>query len=211
MRAVVMGGTGMVGLALLRQLAHARVPTVSLARRMDAGAPGVEWRILESTDLGPADIPPRTTVGFCALGTTMRKAGSKAAFRAVDHDLVLRFARACREAGVPSFHVVSASGANPRSPIFYSRIKGETERDLAALDFATLGLHRPSLLLGSRAERRPGERAAVAVARAIAPIVPTRWRAIPPQVVARAMLAEAKQARPGVRILENRDLFAVGR
>lgn len=210
MRAVVMGGTGLVGLALLQELSRARIPTVSLARRIDLGAPRVEWRVLTSMQLSGADIPAGSTTAFCALGTTIRKAGSQPAFRAVDHDLVLRFARACHEAGVKGFHVVSAAGAAPKSRIFYSRVKGETEEGLKQLGFPTLGIYRPSLLLGKRSERRPAERAAIGIAKALSPVLPARWRGITPHTVARAMVREGKIGRPGVRVLENADLHRLG-
>lgn len=210
MRAVVMGGTGVVGLNLLQELSRSRIQTVSLARRVDVGVAGVEWRVLSSTQLGPADIPKGTDVAFCALGTTMRKAGSKEAFRAVDHDMVLRYATACRDAGVKAFHAVSTAGANPHSRIFYSRVKGETEDGLKALGFDSLGLYRPSLLMGERRERRPGERAAIAVARTLSPVIPARWRGIAPRTVARVMVREALIRRSGVRILENADLLRLG-
>lgn len=211
MRAIVMGGTGLVGLHVLQALSANRVPTVSLARRMDAGVPGVNWRVLESMQIGAADIPPRTTVAFCCLGTTMKKAGSEEAFRLVDEDLVLRFAKACREANVPAFHVISAAGANPKSAIFYNRVKGQVEQQLKELDFTTLAIYRPSLLLGHRKERRPGERVAAGVARLLNPLLPTPLKAVQARVVAQAMIREARQARAGTLVLSNRDIHRLGR
>lgn len=208
--AVVAGGTGLVGRALLAALAadpaYGRV--TALSRRPFEAPPRVEVRVLDLAALEPEEMPP-ADVGFCCLGTTIKTAGSQEAFRAVDHDLVLRFARACHESGVGAFHVVSALGADPGSRVFYNRVKGETERDLAALGFATLGIYRPSLLLGEREEKRPGERVGIAVAKALRPLIPGKYRGVPADVVARAMARAAKEGHSGVRIHESDELPAL--
>lgn len=199
LQAAVMGGTGLVGGALLRRLAAdpAFGPLTSLGRR-PSGVPGV--REVKVDAPRASDVPEGTRVAFCCLGTTIRKAGSQDAFRAVDHGLVLAFARACRERGVGRFHVVSAMGADPGSRVFYNRVKGEMERDVRALGFPATHVHRPSLLLGERQEPRPGERAGIAVAKALRPLVPLRWRGIPAEVVARAMAEAAKRPEEGFHV-----------
>src|SRR5258708_28436974 len=101
------------------------------------------------------------------MGMTIEKAGSQAAFRRVDHDYVVALAQAAKQAGARRFLLVSALGANLRSRIFYSRVKGEVERDVSAVPFAAVHIFRPSLLLGARAESRPLERLGFPLFRAL--------------------------------------------
>ncbi len=211
MDAVVAGGTGLVGRALLAELAaDASFGRVAALSRRPFDAPArVEARVLDLATLEPEEMPP-ADAGFCCLGTTIKAAGSQEAFRAVDHGLVLRFARACRDSGVSSFHVVSALGANAESRVFYNRVKGEMERDVAALGFETLRVYRPSLLLGERQEPRRGERAGIAVAKALRPLIPRRYRGVPAEVVARAMARGAKEGGPGLRVVESDDIARLG-
>ncbi|MEP1085850.1 MAG: oxidoreductase, partial [Algoriphagus sp.] len=97
---------------------------------------------------------------FSSLGTTIKQAGSKEKFYAVDHDMVLAFARWAKKLGASKFLYVSSTGADPNSSIYYSKVKGEVERDLKAVGFDYLGIFRPSLLMGNRSEFRFGEQAA---------------------------------------------------
>jgi len=140
---------------------------------------------------------------FCCLGTTIRQAGSREAFRAVDHAAVLAFAWAARRNGAGRFFVVTALGANARSRVFYNRVKGETEEALAVLGFKTLALFRPSLLLGRRKERRWGERIGEVILWVAEPLLLgglRQYRAISAEVVARAML-RCSFGRSGAGIL----------
>jgi uncharacterized protein YbjT (DUF2867 family) len=151
---------------------------------------------------------------YCCLGTTIKVAGSQAAFRAVDFDAVLAFALAARQAGVRRFAVVSALGANPGSTTFYNRVKGEMEQALAGLGFASLVILRPSLLAGNRAALgqppRPGERLALALSAPLASLIPKAWRPISAATVARAMRRAQAEARPGVRIVESAEMQDIG-
>jgi hypothetical protein len=94
---------------------------------------------------------------FSSLGTTIKVAGSKEKFYAIDHDLVIEFARWTKMIGASKFLYVSALGADSKSSVFYNKVKGETENDLKSIQFKYLGLFRPSLLLGNRSEFRFGE------------------------------------------------------
>ncbi|HSF56352.1 MAG TPA: hypothetical protein VLA71_21520 [Algoriphagus sp.] len=94
---------------------------------------------------------------FSSLGTTIKVAGTKEKFYAIDHDLVVEFARWTKKIGASKFLYVSAMGADSTSSIFYNKVKGETEEDLKKIEFSYLGLFRPSLLLGNRHEFRFGE------------------------------------------------------
>lgn len=157
---------------------------------------------------------PAADDAYCCLGTTIKVAGSQAAFRAVDRDAVLAFARAARQAGVRRFAVVSALGASPHSATFYNRVKGEMEQALAGLGFACLVIVRPSLLAGDRSAlgqpRRAGERLALALTAPLAPLIPKAWRPVAAATVARAMRRALADARPGVRIVESAELQEIG-
>jgi uncharacterized protein YbjT (DUF2867 family) len=131
---------------------------------------------------------------FCCLGTTIRKAGSQEAFRRVDHDFPLALAKLGKATGAQQFLMVSALGADAQSSVFYSRVKGETERDIAAIGLPKVIFMRPSILLGERREHRSGERAGIVAGRLIAPLLagPLRkYRPIHADEVAAAMLYAA--------------------
>lgn len=209
--AVVVGGTGLVGEALLQELSARQVRTTAIARRTGTPRMHVLWNCTDIGALEARDIPAGATMAFCALGTTIAVAGSQQAFRAVDHGLVLAFAKACRRAGIPAFALVSAAGADPDSRIFYNRVKGDVERDVAALGFPSLAILRPSLLLGKRQQRRRLERIGMAAMRVLRPLLPRRVRAVEATIVARALLRAAEEARPGVRIVGNREIHDLGR
>ena len=156
--ALVAGANGMVGRELLRSLtdagAHQRV--IALSRRpLPFEAPRLANRIVRFETLEQDLRGLRCDDAYCCLGTTLSAAGSQQAFRAVDHDLVLSFARFAQSAGAKTLVAVSAAGAAPEARNFYLRVKGETELALMALRFRSLHLMEPSLLLGARREWRP--------------------------------------------------------
>ena len=133
---------------------------------------------------------------FCCLGSTIKQAGSQAAFRVIDHDLVLTAASAAKAAGAGHFLVISALGADPASGVFYNRVKGEMERDLQQLGLAKLSIFRPSLLAGSRQEFRFGERLGLLLAW----LLPAKWRSISATRVARAMWRASREQQEPFRI-----------
>ena len=211
--ALIAGATGLVGGFLLRQLLAApeydRV--ISLGRRsLDLAHPKLtqviaDFAALEKTT---ADLP--CDDAFCCLGTTIKRAGSQAAFRAVDHVAVLAFAWAARRNGAQRFFVISSLGANARSRVFYNRVKGETEEALEVLAFKTLAIFRPSLLLGPRPETRLGERVGEVIMWLAEPLLLgglRQYRAIEAEVVARAMLrCSFGQAGQGVLIFPSDEI-----
>jgi uncharacterized protein YbjT (DUF2867 family) len=163
--------------------------------------------------MGAALAGSKCTEAFCCLGTTMKTAGSKAAFRAVDLDGVAEFALAARAAGASFFGLVSAAGANPRSRNFYLRTKGEAEALVAAQDFPSLAILRPGLLRGPRADSRPGERLGQLVAPFFDPLLLgpfAGYRSVAIESVAGALDAAARARRPGVHRLSSADIEALG-
>ena len=207
MNALVAGGTGLVGGALLRLLAgDARYRRVtSLVRRETALPPGIVGQL---TDFDRLDELNLTDVdeAFSCLGTTRRDAGSAAAFRRVDLDYVVAFARLARRAGAQRFMLVSSVGASARSPLLYSRTKGESEAAVSAVGFKTVVIVRPSFLLGARARQRQGEAAAIAVGQLIKPFLIGPLRTYAPveaEVVARTLVSRAASAPAGITIVES--------
>jgi uncharacterized protein YbjT (DUF2867 family) len=210
------GSTGLVGRELLSQLLAAPDTRAvhALARRLPA-APGADARLhWLKVDFGALPALPAADQALCALGTTIKVAGSQAAFRAVDFDAVIAFARAARKAGVRRFGVVSALGASATSRTFYNRVKGETEAALATLGFDSLVIARPSLLLGQRSALgqpvRPGERLAEAITRPLGGLIPKAWRPIEAATVARALRMALLDGTPGVRFVESGELQTLG-
>ena len=209
--AVVAGATGMVGRAVLARLtadktsAYAAVHTLGRrAPELPAGAPSARLVSHVSQSLLEVKLPPADDM-FIALGTTIAVAGSQAAFRAIDLDAVLALARAARGAGVRRLGVVSAMGADAKSQVFYSRVKGEMELAVSALGFDTVVIARPSLLDGERnalgQPTRRGEQLALQVMRLLKPLIPRNYRAISDALVAKALVEAVQAGRPGVQIL----------
>lgn len=160
-------------------------------------------RSVDFSALDPGDAPA-PTVALCALGTTIGKAGSKEAFRAVDHDAVLAFAKAAKDRGAQCFVVVTALGANATSMVFYNRVKGEVEAALRAMAWPSLVIAQPSLLLGDRSESRPAERVSIVLSRAFAPLLkPFAGRPIEASAVARAVIDAARTQPAGVNVLSS--------
>ena len=211
MKLLLAGASGLVGGHLLRlALADARITQVIAPVRRALStthskllAPVVDYDAL------PEDAPWwQADAVVCALGTTMKAAGSQAAFRKVDHDYPLAVARCARAHGTPTYVLNSASGANAQSRFFYNRVKGELEQALAGMGFTSLTSARPGLIGGERRESRPAERAALLALTALGPLLPRRWRICPAQAIARAMLDAALQARAGVHVLPAETLTA---
>ncbi len=202
--ALVAGASGMVGSELLRVLAAggAYQRVIALSRRpLSFEAPRLVNRIIRFENIDQELRGLACDDAYCCLGTTLHEAGSPQAFRAVDYDLVLRFARFAQSAGAKTLVAVSSAGAAPDAQNFYLRVKGETELALVSLRFRALHLMQPSLLVGARRQWRPTE----ALARALLPVFNPlllgryrRWRAIPARTVAAAMCAAAALGVPGV-------------
>jgi uncharacterized protein YbjT (DUF2867 family) len=210
--ALLAGASGLVGRELARQWPGPG--RLHLLLRKPPPAVPAPGRAVLLVDYQTLPALPASDEAFCCLGTTIAVAGSQAAFRAVDFDAVLAFARAARTAGVTCFGVVSALGASARSGNFYSRVKGEAEDAMQALGFRSLVIAQPSLLAGDRAALgqpvRSGERLALALTAPLRPLIPKAWRPIEAAVVARALLRAVREARPGVRVLSSAEMQVLG-
>ena len=212
----IAGATGLVGTQLLAQLLEdPGVTSVNaLVRRPVAFVDPKLHEVMTDFER-PESLRPHLAVDavFCALGTTLKRAGSQEAFRKVDYTYPLSLATQAEAAGARQFSIVTAVGADVRSRVFYSRVKGELEEALRKLSFPQ-GLHlfHPSLLLGHRQESRPGERVAELLMRATGPLLGgplLRYRAIDASAVARVMRRASQSATAGVHIYEGDTLFAL--
>lgn len=203
-RVALAGATGLVGQSLLAGLlADASVDAVHVFGRRAPGLshPKLTAHVVEFGAL--PTLPPLDEV-YLALGTTIKVAGSQQAFRAVDYDANLAVARAALAAGAKRAGLVSAMSADAGSSVFYSRVKGELEDTLRALNFEALVIARPSLLLGDReALGQPArlvEKLSMRAAKLLAPLIPANYRAIAASDVAHALLTRTPVAR-GVETL----------
>jgi uncharacterized protein YbjT (DUF2867 family) len=214
--ALLLGASGLVGghclRLLLQERTYARVHVLT-RRALGRPHPRLVEHLVDFERLDrDADLVRGDDV-FCCLGTTIARAGSEPAFRRVDHDYPLQAARLARKNGAQHFLLVSALGASADSRVFYNRVKGETEEDLRALDYAGLVILRPSLLMGERAERRRAEEWGKRLMPVIGPLFigPLRkYRAIDGEVVARAMIRAAVRDPRGVTVMESDEISRVG-
>jgi uncharacterized protein YbjT (DUF2867 family) len=215
-RALVAGASGLVGRAcldvLLADPACRRV-TVFGRRPLGRSAPTLAERIvsLERLDAEPAEPADHA---FCALGTTIRTAGSREAFRRVDLDMVASFAAFAKRSGASSMVLVSSVGADPGSRNFYLRVKGEAEAAAVGQGFASVHVLRPGLLVGHRSEHRAGEAAAQRVMPWLAPVLQgplRRYRAISAAIVGDAMVGAALAGRTGTTVLHFDEIVAAAR
>ncbi|MCC7642704.1 MULTISPECIES: NAD-dependent dehydratase [unclassified Janthinobacterium] len=203
MKLILIGATGLVGREVLRlALMDKRVTAIVAPVRKPLPAhPKLDAPLVDFDRL-PADAPWwQADAVICTLGTTMKAAGTRQAFRSVDHDYPLAAARLALATGTRAYALNSAAGANAASRFFYNRVKGDLEGDLEALGFASLTHVRPGLIGGEREEVRAGEGAALRVLRVLGPVLPRRWRINPAPRIASALLEAALAGTPGVHVV----------
>ncbi len=197
--AILIGATGLVGGHCLQLLLSSPVyDRVIAVTRRPLKIRHDKLQVLEvSFDrLGDELADVRADHAFCCLGTTIRKAGTKAEFHKVDYGYAFEFAHRMQANGIHHFLLVSALGANPGSSVFYNRVKGMLEMDVRALGFPCFSIFQPSFLVGERAERRKGEALGIRLTSVIAPFLRGPLSSVHPVSgadVAAAMLAAAQQ------------------
>ena len=209
MKAAIAGATGFIGTHLLELLKTDNdfTSVKVLSRR--------ELDLSSKFDVLVGDIVDQKfdvlDAAFCALGTTIKTAGSKEAFYKVDHDLVMDFARNAKAAGAKVFVLVSSVGATTNTSNFYLKVKGEVERGLEQLGFDSLIILRPSLLMGDRDEFRFGELIGKGMMTIFNPLMLgslSKYKGIQGRTVAKAMLRLSKEGLKGVHVLEGNQLHA---
>lgn len=201
--ALIAGATGVVGRQLLSLLlAEPRYASVHVLSRRPLAheEAGMQVHEVNFDQLGAHAGLFDVDDVFCCLGTTLKQAGSKAAFEKVDHDYVVALARLAGAAQARRFIMISAVGANPKAMAFYSRVKGRTEADVLDAGPPTVHIVRPSLLMGEREEHRPGEALAQKLMPALNPLLGgplRRYRGVEAQAVAQKMLTLALEGPEG--------------
>jgi uncharacterized protein YbjT (DUF2867 family) len=211
-RAIVAGATGLIGRELVRLLLddprYVRV-TILVRRPIEIRHPKLETRIIDYAALDRIDPDMNGADVFCTLGTTIKKAGTRKAFREVDYGYPLALGRMAKEGGAAQFLIVTSMGASASSRIFYSRVKGEVEEALSRLELPALHIFRPSLLLGKREEFRFGERVASLLLPPLGPLL-GKYRPIHARTVAHAMRQAAGLGVTGTRIYESDEIARLG-
>ena len=204
-RVLILGATGLVGGELLKLLlAESWVSKVIVIVRRPTGHQHtkLDERLFDLSEMERhADVFAVDQI-FCALGTTIKKAGTQERFRVVDHDYPVVAGKLGIANGAHHYLLVSALGASSSSRVFYNRVKGETENDLRALGYRSLTIARPSLLLGERQEFRLGEE----IAKRVGWMTPRAYRPIEARDVARALVESARRDEPGVHVFESADM-----
>ena len=208
MTLLLAGGTGLVGRSLIELAKNRQISVTTVGRRITGE---VENELV--VDFAAMPTLPSSDIAICTLGTTMADAGSKSAFKAVDFDAVMAFARAAKQSGVRHFLVVTAVGADIESRAFYSRVKGAVEIELTTIGFDRLDIVRPGLLLGKRQSRRLIEQVLQGLSPAIALITRGPWAryaSISAEQVAGALLALSHETSPGVFYHQSPELQCFG-
>ena len=208
------GATGLIGGFVLKQLiASERYAKVVVLTRgtVNVKDPKLDQFVVNFDQLTELDLPAADDV-FCALGTTIKKAGSQEVFRHVDLDFPLALANKALARNAKQFLLVSSVGANAKSRNFYLRTKGELEDALSALPFRAIHIFQPSILVGPREERRAGERAGIVFVKLASPVLAgglRKYRAIAAQDVARAMVSAAAMEGSGKRAYDYDEMMAL--
>lgn len=208
--ALLFGATGLIGGFLLQQLldnnVYAKV-TIFVRKKPEIEHPKLQIVPMDFTKLETEKVKiPKADDVFICLGTTIKKAGSKEAFRAVDYHYIVDLAAYCYEKGANQLLVVSSVGADKDSYFFYSRVKGETEEKIQSLQYWSTHIFRPSLLLGERNESRWGEEVAGFIGKGINRLLGgnlKKYKPIEGEAVARAMIAAAQRFVPSVHMYES--------
>lgn len=196
---IIAGATGLVGKAILEGLLADR--SVGAVHSLGRKKPSVQHPKLTAHVIDFTALPalPLADELYLALGTTIKVAGSQAAFRAVDYDANLAVAKAALAAGVKKVGLVSAMGANPQSTVFYSRVKGELENAVAKMPFDGFVIARPSMLVGNREllgqPVRRGEVLAFELGKTLGFLIPANYKPIEAATVAKALLNAVPAAK----------------
>jgi len=202
--ALIAGATGLVGSFLLKELLeeeHYSKVTILVRKPLEMSHPRLEQVVFDYNN--PDKSVVKANDVYCCLGTTMKKAGSKEAFREVDYHYPLMLGQWAYENGCNQFAVVTAVGSSEKSAFFYNRVKGELERDMKKIPFQSLYIFKPSFLLGPRKEYRFGEEVGKVFMRTLGFLFPKNMKAIHASQVARAMSYHLFQQMAGVHIVES--------
>lgn len=212
--AIVIGATGLVGSSLTNQiLEHPEFSGVKVfvRRATHLSHQKLTEHIVDFDKIDDWKHLLQGDVLFSAMGTTLNKAGSKAAQYRIDYTYQYNAAAAAASNGVHCYVLISSAGASESSLIFYSKMKGELDREVKKLPFSRIRIIKPGILAGNRAESRPMEALSIKMMTALGKIPLIRkFRPIPASTVARAMIHASQDTEPGVKVFELEDVFKLG-
>ncbi len=203
-KAIIIGASGLIGSKLLSVLLHepAYTEVITLVRKsLNTYHPKLKEIITDFSNLSEIKEHIKADVIFCCIGTTRAKTPDLSNYRKIDHDIPIEIGKIAVENQVKQYHLVSALGANAQSSNFYSKIKGETEDDLKALNIPAIHIYQPSLLRGQRKEKRVGEKIALVLMQAIDPLLVgslKKYRSIKTSVIALAMYQQSLKEDQGI-------------
>jgi uncharacterized protein YbjT (DUF2867 family) len=207
-KAIVLGGTGLIGNELIQLLIensnYSEIRVLG-RRNTEHKNPKVKFYPVDLSHISDSSKLFEVEDVFCCLGTTMKKAGSKEAFKRVDYDMIVNGAKSA-EGKIQNFVLISSLGANPQSGNFYLKTKGETERDVNACNIPSISILRPSILFGNRHENRLGEKIGIWVMKAMGPLLVgglKKYRGNEATTVAKAMIIYALENKPGRHVYES--------
>lgn len=209
MKVMLVGATGLVGGQVLQHLlddGRCDAVVAPTRRALGISSPALLNPVVDFEQLPLDGDWWAVDAVICALGSTIRQAGSREVFARIDHDYPLQVATQARACGAHAFVLNSAMGADPGSRIFYNQVKGRLEQDLRGLGYPSLTLVRPGLIGGERSERRTGEHLASLVLGALGPVLPRAWRINPAERIAAAMVEAALRPQPGVQVIGSAQL-----
>ncbi|TDV15707.1 NAD-dependent dehydratase [Paraburkholderia caballeronis] len=209
MKILILGATGVTGKATLaRALAEARVEQViaPTRRRLPPRPKLVNPVAAQLDQLLPEANAWKVDAVICAMGTTIRKAGSKTAFRHVDYELPMAFSERAHRNGADVVALVSSPGASLSIPLLYCRTKGEVERDIKGIGFPSVTIVRPGMIGAEREEFRLAERIVMPVATLLRPLLPRGLRVNPVGNIAKVLVESVLERQPGVRMVTSREM-----
>ena len=206
---LIIGATGFVGSYLVQEILNS--PTfdsvTALVRKPTFTThPKLKEIIFDFRDETAIESLEPVNHVFCCLGTTIKTAGSKEAFRFVDYELPLRFAKWAESTQAESFSIVTAIGANSDSSIFYNQVKGNVEDEIKTLNIPTIQIFQPSLIMGPRKEFRLGELIGKGIMAILNPLMigpGKKYRGIPAQTIAKGIVHHLEKSNPGITIFES--------
>ena len=209
MKVLVIGGTGLVGSCLVKELVDSEKYTsvILLVRQKQLeDHPKINEIVFDFNDQSDIVLLDKVDHVFCCIGTTIKKAGSKKNFMEVDYGIPIRFAYWSERMNIQSFSIITSMGANESSRVFYNKVKGKVENKIKKMKIPNINIFRPALILGARSEKRPGEKLGQIIFRLINPILvgpAKKYRGIEAKRIARGMLSHLETKNQGVHIIES--------
>ena len=207
--AIVAGASGLIGGELIKKLIASddfRLIYIISRKKSGFDHEKIKELVIDFNKIDQLKFDAPIDDVFCTLGTTMKKAGSRDNFKKVDFEYVVALANLGKKAGASRFLVISSMGADPKSSVFYNKIKGMTEEALTKIGFNQLVILRPSLLLGERSEMRIAERLSGFFMKALNFLIPDNYKAINAEKVATCMLKSALESTGNISIIKSGEM-----